>query len=100
MKNFKAIPARIRGRVGQAEDPPEMIGKWFAELEMAMLGEGNFKRLATIGPFETESEAKKALKESAELAVKKTQEAFGVEPSGCHYDMKTNKLHKSFFSEN
>ena len=76
---------RIRGKVGQAVDPPDMVGKWFFEMWLTEIGGGEGKSLGQFGPWESEQIAKTELKRAAEIACK------AIEPGGDYVDMKTNE---------
>ncbi|MBF0365751.1 MAG: hypothetical protein HQK50_09275 [Oligoflexia bacterium] len=76
---------RIRGKVGQAQDPEEMKGKWFFELWMSThIGEGVGESMGKFGPWETEAIAKSELEKMARLAVEAIEKNMA--------DGKTNKV--------
>jgi hypothetical protein len=84
---------RIKGRVGQATEPPEVAGKWFFELFLTTLGGGTeMTPMGTFGPFDTELEAKTELKSAARMACEVIEKDISGTTSGKHIDMKTNEV--------
>lgn len=85
---------RIRGRVGQAEEAGhEHNGKWFFELYFSVLGGGtDDKPLGVFGPYETEQEAKVALKGAAKMACEVVEKDATGTTSGKYLDLRTNEV--------
>jgi hypothetical protein len=85
---------RIRGKVGQADDPPEMAGKWFFSLWVSELGAGDVDDsnpdFGPIGPWDTEAQAKRELERAAQIACEAVEEKVTGKKSGEYVDMKTN----------
>ncbi len=84
---------RIRGRVGQAEEPAEMKGKWFFEVFVTEIGAGEPKDpIGPFGPYDTEVEAQEKLRGACRMACEEIEKAFAGGVSGKVLDMKDNKI--------
>jgi hypothetical protein len=85
---------RIRGRVGQVNEPEEMKGKWVFELELTTLGGGdaNVLPLGIFGPYQTEAEAHKKLQEASRTVCEEIERKMMGKSSGKYIDMKTNEV--------
>jgi len=99
MSNF--IP-RISSRIGQAEEPPELRGKWFFEIFLTQLGEEiDLKNpIGTFGPFESEEEAKKESANACRLACEEFEKRTCGKVSGGYLDLKEGGKRKSWESKN
>lgn len=98
MKAGPVGPA-IRCRIGQAEDPPDVKGKWFVEVSIHMSPEDKTPGVTLVGPFDTEAMAAEASRKAAKVACDSVCEFFGHEPSGLYYDMKDGGKLKQFETE-
>lgn len=86
---------RIMGRVGCADEPAEMKGKFFFEMFLTYLGSNDEPlSLGQYGPFETEEIAKANLMEGCRLVCEKAEKAMGEEPTGKYINLKTNRTEK------
>lgn len=81
---------RIRGKVGQANHPPEMAGKWFFEMWLSDIGDGEGKSIGMCGPYENKDDALVALRHASQVACEACEVGMGQKPSGEYIDMKTN----------
>ncbi len=83
---------RIQGKVGQAEEPIEMKGKWFFEMWLTTLGgEDDKVSLGQFGPWDDERQAKQELKKAARLACEAMEQRMEGKVSGKYIDMHTNQ---------
>lgn len=88
-RQYGAIPVRIRGRLGQAEAPPEMIGKWFVDISMWDLdGKEEIGPLGQFGPFDTEAIAGEKCQELCKAASRAASELVSGESCDVYFDMK------------
>ena len=84
---------RIRGRVGTIEsDDPEFNGKFAFEIFLTFMGAGEGRKLGDWGPFDTEDEAKRALRKQCQEICEVIQKEFVGETSSKYLDMKTNEI--------
>lgn len=86
---------RIRGKVGQATEPPEYAGKWFFQMWLSPLGSGDVKpeeSLGEFGPWDTEGIAQSELSKAARVASEALEKAETGKVGGAYIDMKTNLL--------
>lgn len=85
---------RIRGRVGTADDGPH-AGKWYFSLWVTGL-DGDTKGLEpiTIGPWETEAEAKHQLERAAQLGCEEIERKATGKVSGKYIDMREAVLRR------
>jgi len=85
---------RIQGKVGQADQTsdPEFRGKWFFTMWLSSIGGGEGSEIGQWGPFNTEEEAKIALKECAQIACEAAGEKMHGYIPGKYIDMKDNTL--------
>ena len=100
----KAVPvSRIRGKVGQIEEPPEYAGKWAFSIWISELGGGDVNEgapdVGPLGPYDTESIAKEEMKRCAQVCCEVIEKEFTGKVSGMYVDMKsyvTRKCNKSY----
>lgn len=85
---------RIRGKVGQIEEPIEDRGKYAFTLWLTTVGGGEGKELGTWGPYPTEAEAKAEMKKTAQVAVEAWEIHSTGSKSGKYIDMQTNELRR------
>lgn len=86
---------RIQARTGQITDPPELVGKWTFEIHLTYIGGGEDKKvLQCPAYFETEAEAKTAMREAARVACEACEKMMGSEVSGNYLDLKSNAVRK------
>lgn len=85
---------RIRGKVGQADAPEEVKGKWFFEMWMTEIGGGEGKSLGIFGPFDSEAKAQLELKVAVKFVCDSTEKFLDGRTSGKYIDMKTNEIRK------
>lgn len=90
---MSVIP-RIRGKVGQATEPADVAGKWFFEMWLSQMGEGEGDSLGMFGPFDTEEQAQAELRNACQLACEAIEKKMTGEISGHYIDMKSNELKK------
>lgn len=88
---------RIRGKVGQAESPAEVAGKWFFSIWVTELGvpfdESN-PFFGPCGPWDTELKAKTELENAIKLICEKFERMENGAFSGEYIDMKDNTRKK------
>lgn len=90
MNNF--FPPRVRARTGEGDDK-----KFYFEISLWNFeGTNSLGDPFCFGPYETESEAKKHMREGVELVVKTLQESAGAEPTGQFIDFKNGGVLRSF----
>lgn len=77
-----------------AEGPPDIDGKYFFEVFLTLPGDGDGKKIGDFGPYDTEDEAKRALREKCRDMCEFIEEKFGGGKSGQYLDMKTNEFRK------
>lgn len=85
---------RIQGKVGQATEPPEVVGKWFFEIWLTSIGGGPGESMGQFGPWDSEAIAKQELEKAARLAVEAIETQVDGKASGEYIDMKTNQRRK------
>lgn len=88
---------RIRGKVGQATEPPEYAGKWFFTIWMNEFGAGeptDADSLGQFGPWDSEEIAHKELKNAVQLCCDQITTLVDDKPSGEYIDLKTNVRRK------
>lgn len=78
---------RIQARTGQIKDGPDK-GKWGFEVTLSAIGLEELGPPFLFGPFETEPEAKIAMRESCKNITQKLEEMQTGKISGKYYDMK------------
>lgn len=84
---------RIRGKVGQATEPPEYVGKWFFTVWMTELGvpfKEDEPMFGPMGPYDTEEIAHENLTEAVKLCCEKFERMENGQFSGEYIDMKDN----------
>lgn len=84
---------RIRGKVGQATEPPEYAGKWFFQLWLSPFGSGDpvpGDSLGEFGPWHSEAEAQAELRKAAQIASEAIEKKTVGEVSGMYIDLKSN----------
>lgn len=85
------MPPRIRGRLAQIEDPPELKGKWAYEISMwDLIGETMIggEPIKMLGPFDTEEEACRIGKEACRVCCDTVEEKTTGQKSGKYLDLK------------
>lgn len=86
--------ARIKGRVGIAEDGPHK-GKWYFSLWVTGIdGRTEGIEQITIGPWKDESEAKQQLERAARLGCEEIERRATGKVSGEYIDMREAVLRK------
>lgn len=103
MKTFAPFGPRITGKVGQIEasDNPKLVGKWTFEMFVGPIG-GDMPEKPFIDGFifETEDDAKGALRMAVKMYVNDLAKRHGVPEDEAHViDMKTNEI-KNMNNEN
>lgn len=85
---------RIRGKVGQIEEPEELKDKWCFNLSLWTFdGETQIgEPFGPFGPFDSEEIAQKELMIAARVACEGIEKAAGFEPSGKYIDLKANAI--------
>lgn len=83
---------RIRGRVGQATEPPEMAGKWFFEMFLTEMGGGDGESMGQFGPWDDEKTALAELRSACRLACEAIEKRVTGKVSGRFIDMQTNEV--------
>lgn len=91
------LPPRIRAVAGQADHPPEMVGKWFFELSLwDFTGEKRLGDTLTFGPWPDEKTAKDEMRKAGRLACESVEKGYGFEPGGKFLDMKNGGVLRSW----
>jgi hypothetical protein len=85
-----SLPPRIRGRVGQASEPKEWAGKFAFEISMWTFdGETQIgDPFGPFGPYDTEAQAKDAMRRACQLASESIEQAMTGKVSGKYLDLK------------
>lgn len=79
---------RIRARVGQATEPPEMAGKYFVELSLWTLDGETLIGDWNIGPWDTEEIAKKEMMRATQLVSQGIEKEMTGKMSDRYFDLK------------
>jgi hypothetical protein len=82
---------RIQGKVGQATDPPEYVGKWFFTIWVSFLMNPEDKtEFGPIGPWDTEKIAQKELRDCVKMLAEMVERKIVGKTSGEYIDMLSN----------
>lgn len=92
---------RIRGRVGQITDPPELAGKWAFEIKVTNLAATKtFMDTGPLGDFATQEEALAALRKEVKRLSDSLQAGIDGHISGEYLDMKSGGTLRKWNDEN
>lgn len=89
------IIPRLQGKVGQATEPPEMVGKYFFTIWITALNEPHWrKELGPFGPWDTKETAERELSNAAQMICEEVEKLHGGQVTGEYFDLKTNLRRK------
>ncbi len=87
------MSVRVRGRVGQITEPPDVAGRWAFEVLITDLGAENvLKSIGPLGDFATEKEAQDALRREVRFISETISGVMDGKPSGRYIDMKNGGI--------
>lgn len=83
---------RIKGKIGQYEQPLELKDKYCFEIFISELGGGEGESMGVFGPFESKDVASKELKNVVKVIVDTYEKSMNGVVSRNYIDMKDNKI--------
>lgn len=88
---------RFKGRVGVIEDPPELVGKFAYTITVHSLdGSEQYGEPITRGPFDTEKEAQRSMRDHIRYGCDEAQRVVGKEPDGKYIDLVNGDVERSW----
>ncbi len=83
---------RIQARVGQAEGPSEVEGKWFFEITLSAIGYDEKEVMGPFGPYDTSEQAQAESMEACKMISNTFEQKLTGGISNKYYDMKSGTM--------